>query len=111
MISAAMSGVAFTLQDAKTTGNGNVIVIPSSITKHRLTIKGSTGVSAGTIQPESANASDYSGTWSQIGGGPITVVDDTELEYNWEGNYSFIRSRISTDITDGTVTVTYTGTH
>lgn len=105
----AMKGVPVVLQDTQTTGNGLAISIPSSFRQHKLTIKGLATVSAGAVQPESATDPSYSGTWNPLGGGPITVVDVSEIEYNFEGIYSAIRARISTDIVGGHVTVTYVG--
>lgn len=111
MTKSAMRGVPVTLQDAATTGNGTVIAIPDSFRNHKLTIKGVATVSAGAIQPETANAPDYSGTWAQVGGGPITVVSGAEIVYTWTGLIQFLRARISTTITGsgGSVTVEYEG--
>lgn len=108
-IKSPMKGFLFTLQDAQTSGNGEVLAIPSTYTNHKFTIKGSAGVSAGAVQPEAADENDYSGTWAQIGGGPVTVVASTELIVSYQGNLKFIRARISTAVVDGTVTVTYEG--
>jgi hypothetical protein len=112
-IFAAASGVDFTLQDAQTTGNGNVLAIPPSIRRHNITIIGGHTVSTGAIQIESADTPDYSGTWGQIGGGPITIVDSTSIVVTFEGIFNFIRTRISTNVTgtNGTVSVVYRGTH
>jgi len=106
----AMKGVPVILQDAGTiAANGVAISIPSSFRQHKVTIKGIGGVNAGAIQIETANDPAYTGTWNPLGGGPITVVDVSEIEYNFEGIYSAIRARISTGIGVGTVTVTYVG--
>lgn len=87
------------------------IVIPSSFRQHKLTIKGSVGspISAGAIQPETSEDITYTGTWNPLGGGPITVVDSSEIEYNFEGIYSVLQARISTALVGGTVTVIYVG--
>lgn len=106
----ATRGTPVTLQPAlTTTGNGTVIAIPDSFTRHRIIIKGSAGIASGAIQPESADDPTYAGTWGQIGGGPITAVASTEITVDFTGVYSFIRARVSTDIVGGTVTVTYEG--
>ena len=105
----ATRGTSVILQDAETTGNGLVLAIPSSFKHHTLYIKGSAGVASGAVQPESADSKDYAGTWGQIGGGPITVVADTELAINFEGLYKFIRVGISTVVVGGTVSVSYIG--
>jgi len=107
---AAMRGVQYDLQSLATTGNGNVLAIPSSFRHHTIIIKGIATVSAGAVQIETANEYDYSGTWAPIGGGPVTVVDASDIVINFEGIFNFIRARVSTDITGGgTVTVNYTG--
>lgn len=105
----AMKGVKFSLQSAATTGNGTVAAIPPSFKQHKIYIKGSAGVSAGAVQIEAASVNDYSGTWGQIGGGPITVTADVENQIDFSGQYRFIRARISTTVVDGTVTVDYEG--
>jgi len=111
MTIAAMRGVPVTLQSAATTGNGTVLAIPANFNNHKIIIKGATGVTSGAIQPETADAYDYAGTWAPIGGGPITVAA-AELEYSWIGIMKFLRVRISTDVAGGagpSVTVTYVG--
>ena len=106
-----LRGVAMTLLDAASALNasGFTIAIPDSFKYHKLYIIGSAGVASGAVQPESADASDYAGTWAQIGGGPITVVASTELQVDFVGVYQFIRVRISTVLAGGTVTVKYEG--
>lgn len=98
-----------TLQDAQTTGNGNIIACNPTVENHAIYIKGDGTIGAGAIQIESADAFDYSGTWAAIGGGPVTVVSDSELIVNFTGAYRFLRARISTTITTTTVTVKYQG--
>ena len=107
---AAMRGVQVVLHEPLSTiGNGLVIAIPDSFKHHTIIIKGSAGVSAGAIQPETADTFDYAGTWAPIGGGPVSVVVSAEVVINLEGVYRFLRARISTTIADGTVTVSYVG--
>ena len=107
----AMRGVDVILQNAASADEapGLVIAIPSSFHYHELRIRGSSGVASGAVQPEMCGSNDYTGTWGQVGGGPITVVADTELVYAWEGSVTFLRCRISTAIGSGTGTVTYKG--
>ena len=109
---AAMSGVPFTLQDAKTTGNGEVLAIPSSIVNHNIIITAAADVTSGAVQIETSNTYDNAGTWAPVGGGPITVIAATDIIYNFVGVFNFIRARISTTIAGGsiqTVTVKYEG--
>lgn len=105
----AMDGVPVTLQDAATTGNGSVVAVAPNARQHKVTITGSAGVGAGKIQIESAPTYDYAGTWNPIAGGPITVVVSATIEVNFDGIYQFIRTRVSTDVTGGTVTTAYQG--
>ncbi len=106
-----MRGNPVVLQNAQSdVGGGIVIAIPSSFHHHTIIIASGAGVASGAIQPETATANDYSGTWAPVGGGPITVpAASTELEYSFEGVFQFLRARISTIIGGGTVTVTYVG--
>ena len=106
----AMKGVSVTLQDAgMATANGLVLAIPSSFRNHIFTIIGSAGVASDAIQCEDADSFDYSGTWAQIGGGPVTVVASTALIVTYIGLLKFIRARISTIVVGGSVTVKYEG--
>lgn len=108
-VTAAPRGTLVNLQTVATTGNGLVLAIPASFKRHTVTIQGSAGVGAGAVQLESADSYNYAGTWNPVGGGPVTVAATTEKVINFEGTYLFIRARISSDITGGTVTVTYIG--
>lgn len=107
MIKAAMSGVPVTLQDAQTTGNGEVIATAPSITNHTLLITGNDIPSVGAVQPQ---VSVDNTNWADMGGGPITLIDGT-IEYNFIGVFPFIRCKISTTVTSGSATVKYVGGH
>lgn len=104
----AERGVPILLQTAATTGAGIVIAIPTGFTQHRIYIRGNATISAGAVQPESASDPSYTGTWAAHGS-PITVVDVSELTLAISGLLAFFRVRISTNVTGGTVTVTYFG--
>lgn len=105
----ATRGVPVTLQDALTTGNGREIAIPDSFKNHTITITGSAGVASGAIQIEASDEAGYAGTWAQVGGGPVTVIASAKQVLNFTGVYRFLRTRISTTIGSGTVTVSYEG--
>jgi hypothetical protein len=105
----ATRGVPYTLQFAATTGNGLVIAIPNSFRKHKVTITPSVGVSAGAVQIETSNSNTFGGTWAPVGGGPLTLVANTQQSIDFEGIFPFIRVRVSTNVVGGTVTVTYEG--
>lgn len=111
-IAAAMSGVPFTLLSAVTTGTSVALAIPPSFKHHSIEIAAASGVTAGAIQVETNNNPDDTGTWSQVGGGPITVVAATKVQYNFEGILNFIRARVTTTISGGagpSATVIYNG--
>jgi hypothetical protein len=105
-----MRGVQISLQDGAVSGDGLTIAIPDSFKHHTISIKSShLGITAGAVQPETSNEVDYTGTWAQIGGGPITVVSNTIIVITFEGVYNFIRARISTPIVGGDIEVFYVG--
>jgi hypothetical protein len=106
----AARGIPFTLQSAATTGNGNVVAIPNTFNRHKVTIKWSAGVSAGAVQIEGSDDPSFSGTWNPVGGGPIATTAANSIQsHEWEGIFLFVRSRITTNVVGGTVTVTYEG--
>jgi hypothetical protein len=110
---AAMSGVPYKLQDATTTGNGNVVAPPPSFRNHTLLVSVPAGVTAGSIQPEYSNDDADTKTWAPIGGGPVTVpAASSNLVIEFTGLYRFIRARIVTTVSGGgapSVTVEYNG--
>lgn len=108
MAIAAMRGVPLALQSGATTGNGTVAAIPSSFNQHSFYIKGIDTPSAGAIQLESADDPDYAGTWAPVAGGPVTVPDG-EVLVQVTGQLRFVRARVSTTVTSGTVDVNYVG--
>lgn len=109
MQTSARRGVPFTLQSAATTGNGLVIAIPNSFRKHKITITPSAGISAGAVQIETSDNPSFAGTWAPVGGGPLTLVANTQQAIDFEGIFPYIRVRVSTNVVGGTVTVTYEG--
>ena len=91
-----------TLLTAVTTGSG---IAHCEYSQHiTVEIEGSAGVSAGAIQIEVSDVSTYAGTWAPIGT-PITVVASTKIVAQFAGPHKFVRTRISTTVVDGTVTV------
>jgi len=110
---AAMSGVPYKLQDATTTGSGNIVCPPTTFRNHQMLITVPAGVTAGAIQPETADDPTYAGTWAPIGGGPVAIpaASSTGL-IEFTGIYKAIRARITTTVSGGgspSVTVEYTG--
>lgn len=108
MTKSASRGVPVTLHSAATTGNGTVVVIPNSFKDHEVNLKGSAGISAGKVQVETADAPDYAGTWAVVGS-EQTLIASTELRVSFSGIYRFIRARISTTVSNGTLDASYIG--
>jgi hypothetical protein len=107
---AAMSGVVTVLQPAgSTTGNGNIIALPPSFRNHTILVKGSAGVGAGAVQVEVSNDPADAGTWAAVTATPTTVVASTDVAVILTGIFNFLRARISTNVTGGTVAVDYEG--
>lgn len=93
----------FLLQDAQTTGNGTPLDVRNSGPEMGFYLIWSAGVNAGVVTIETADTSAYSGTWF-----PISVanfLDGSTGYVGIEGVFHYIRARISTNVTGGTVTV------
>lgn len=103
-------GVPASFFTGLTTGSG-VFAIPPGFRQHTITLKTSNGtVSAGAVQVEASDDSDFAGTWAPVGGGPITPIQNSEQQVQFEGTYRFVRVRISTNLTGGaTLGATYQG--
>ena len=112
-VQAAMSGVPFKLQDAATTGAGNVLSIPVSFRNHVFQITAAAGVNAGAIQLEGAMDPADAGTWGLITAGTTAVVAGADIMIQVNALLPpAIRARITTTISGGgspSATVTYFG--
>lgn len=114
---AAESGVPFKLQDATTTGNGNVLAIPPSFRHHNFMVTAASGVTSGAVTIETSNDPNDAGTWAVVimdksVANPLTVAAGADLLMAYSGMLNFVRARISTTIAGGgspSVTVTYVG--
>lgn len=116
---AAMSGVPYKMQNATTTGNGDVVAPPPSVTIHEFLITAATGVTSGAITVETCSGDPTvdSNTWAIIVpdksiANPLTVVAGADLLMPYTGRLGAVRARISTTIAGGgapSVTVTYLG--
>jgi len=108
---AAQPGVPITLQNAQSaTGNGLAIAIVPTVRNHNVFIIGSAGVASGKVTIETAdNPQAADANWSQVVGGEIAVVADTQISVPFTGMYPALRVRISTVLVGGTVTVKYEG--
>lgn len=113
IISSLMRGIPATLHAAGSSlaASGTRYAIPPSFLNHKITIKTSAGVSAGAIQPESADVADYAGNWNPVGGGPINVpAASSEYEYIFQGRFSALGASITTPVVGGTIEVTIVST-
>lgn len=105
----ATSQPAFvTIQDAQTTGNGSAIDRRGD-SLYVIAVEWSAGVDAGVITIEEASATDYSGTWSQVTTVAWVAASSTEFVHIGPAALAAVRARISTTVTNGTVTVKVRG--
>jgi hypothetical protein len=95
------------LQVAATSGNGTAIQTGGWTRENTLYITGTASVSAGAIQPETADESTYAGTWAPLGG-EIAVSTGTQI-FQVTGAIRALRARISSNVAGGTVTVMAVG--
>lgn len=93
------------VQSAQTTGNGEEIDLKGMSKNVTCYITGSAGVGAGAVQLETAPTAGYAGTWAALGGAPVTATASTTKTATAVGAYGFVRARISTNVTGGTVDV------
>lgn len=93
----------FKLQSAATTGNGTPAKLEGLTRENTVYIIGSSGVSAGAVQIETADDAAYAGTWAALGT-PITVVASTQIAVQITGAFGALRARVSTTVSGGTVT-------
>lgn len=93
----------FVLQSGATTGNGTVADLDGVSRELTLYIIGSAGVGAGAIQLETADTATYAGTWAALGS-PVTVVASAQVIVQKTGCFKFVRARVSTTVTGGSVT-------
>lgn len=107
---AVMSGVVYPLQAAATTGNGNVIAVPSSFRHHNFIVSGTGTISAGAVSLETSNDPNYTGTWVLLTTA-ITPVSNSLTLFAYSGLLNFVRARISTGVTGagGSASVDYEG--
>ena len=93
-----------------TTGNSNVIALNDCIAAQFL-IVGSAGIAAGAVNLESSHDANYAGTWNQLIA-PITAVASAAVGGSFQGTPigGFVRARVTTNVTGGTVDVYINGT-
>ena len=89
---------------AATTGTGKAISY-ANYEKVQYLIVGSAGVGAGAVVIESAHDPNFAGTWKEVVA-PVTVVANAAVGATVDAPPGgFLRARVTTTVTGGTVTV------
>lgn len=92
----------FVLQDAATTGNGTAADLGGISREVAVYVIWSSGTSAGAVSIETANTTDYAGTWAVLAPVPWTAASRADI-VQVSGVMKAIRARISTNVVGGTV--------
>jgi ABC-type phosphate/phosphonate transport system substrate-binding protein len=104
----AVLDIQQTLLSAATTGHGTAVDLGGQTESILVYLEGSSGISAGKVQVETAPTTDYAGTWAAIGS-EQTLVASTVLTVAATGPFLAVRARITTDVEGGPVTATLVG--
>ncbi|HEU0179431.1 MAG TPA: hypothetical protein VFV58_34805 [Blastocatellia bacterium] len=94
--------------DAATTGTGQAIAF-NDCRSINWVIQGNGAVGAGAVVIESSNDPNYAGVWMQVVA-PVTVVANAQV--GGKADFppgGFVRARVTTTVTGGTVTVWLNG--
>ena len=89
------------LQDGSTTGNGNAADMSGQSEYVTIYAFGTGTISSGSLIIEEAHASTYNGTWSQLSTVSCTAVSTAVQAIHLQGNFKFIRARISNNVSGG----------
>lgn len=92
--------------NAVTTGTGTAVSTSNAI-QVGWTVIWSAGVGAGEVTIEAANSSTYAGTWSTIDVRNFTDAPgaNSTVIGTYPGPFQFVRARVTSNVTGGTVTV------
>jgi len=92
---------------AATTGTGTAVSCTNAI-QVGWSVIWSAGVTAGEVTIEAANSATYSGTWAVLDVQNFTDAPaaNSVMIGTYPGPFQFVRARITSTVTDGTVTVT-----
>ena len=92
---------------AVTTGTGTAVSCTNAI-QVGWSVIWSSGVTGGTVVIEAANSATYSGTWAQIDSQDFSAAPSANsvITGTYPGPFQFVRARVTSTVTDGTVTVT-----
>jgi hypothetical protein len=89
-----------------TTGPSGTLAVNAAGAYITIWVKAGAGVSAGAVTIEEADDAAYAGTWAIIGSAVSTAAASITQAVHITGTYRYIRVRISTNITGGSVDVT-----
>ena len=104
-IEVATRGVPVSLLASVTTGTGIAKAVPNNCFYNRFNVKGEGTISAGNLIVEEASDPNYAGLWSQLATIDLTTLSGNKAQtYHALGSMSFIRARISVDLTGGGTT-------
>lgn len=92
---------------AVTTGTGTAVSCTNAI-QVGWSVIWSSGVGAGEVTIEAANSATYAGTWAVIDVQNFTAAPaaNSIMTGTYPGPFQFVRARVTSNVTGGTVTVT-----
>lgn len=106
-VQAQITQPPFTSLSAVTTGTGTAVSCTNAI-QVGWSVIWSSGVGAGEVTIEAANSATYAGTWAVIDVQNFTAAPaaDSIMTGTYPGPFQFVRARVTSNVTGGTVTVT-----
>lgn len=106
-VHAQLSLSPVTSLSAVTTGTGTAVSCTNAI-QVGWSVVWSAGVTAGEVTIEAANSATYAGTWAVVDVQNFTSAPSANsiMIGTYPGPFQFVRARITSTVTDGTVTVT-----
>lgn len=79
------------------------IMLGAQTAEHTIYVEWSAGVTAGVVTIETAPSNDYAGTWATMQ--TVSWVSASRVDrFSFTGAFGAVRTRVSTAITNGTVT-------
>lgn len=99
-------GIPVTSLSAATTGTGTAFAMNNAVQVGWAVIW-SSGVTAGEVKIEAAASANYSGTWYELDKQTFSAAPaaNSVMLGTFPGPLLFVRARVSTTVSDGTVTV------
>lgn len=91
------------LDAASTINTAAPIMLGAQTREHTIYVEWSAGVTAGVVTIETAPSNDYAGTWATMQ--TVSWVSASRVDrFSFTGAFGAVRTRVSTAITNGTVT-------